>query len=189
MPGADLGELMVGEVIDLKLRLQFPHGKPITKVGAELALAMFAEAVVAVEIIDHEPIHAGADPLANPSLEHGPPVGVVQAGPIFLHAANGIILVGYRGAVGIAFEQLQRIGYRLGAKLRFIPEIVIELEEPARPVVAIEIAYQKFDVEMADHRCLQLMQISVALDQPITVFLEADLGKMRGITAAVLGVR
>ena len=102
---------------------------------------MFAQAVVAIEIVDHETIHTRLNTLAHPTLEYRAPVRVIKAGPIFLHPADGVAIVDTQGSISIFFEQFHRILHRLGAELGFIPEVTVELKEPSRPLLAGWIAH------------------------------------------------
>ena len=144
---------------------------------------------MAVKIIDHETVEALRDSVADPGLEHPAPVRVIEAGPVFLHAADGVAVVLDWRAVGIFFQQLKRILYRLGSQEFFVPQVVVKLEEAARAVLSPGIADKKLDVEMADHKRVESVQILVALLEPRAVFSQADLREMGGIAPPMPGVR
>ena len=150
---------------------------------------MFAQTIVPVKIIDHESIPPGPDALAHPRLEHGAPVGVVQARPVFLHAADGVAVVDARCAVGVFFQKVQWVFHRLGAELFLVPQFVVKFEKAARAIFARRFAHEKLDVEMADDEHVELVQIAVALDEPRAIFREAHFRKVCGIAAAVFRVR
>jgi len=72
--------------------------------GSKFILAVFAQTVMTVEIVDHEAIDSSFDSVAHPCLEYGAPVWVVKAGPIFLHATNRVAVIGDGAAINIFFQ-------------------------------------------------------------------------------------
>ena len=82
---------------------------------------MCAKAVVPVKVVDHESVQTLGDAVTNPGLEHRTPVGVVEAGPVLLHATDGVAIVLDRRAVGIFLQKLQRVNDRPRAKEFFLP--------------------------------------------------------------------
>ena len=112
---------------------------------------MIAKAVVTIKVINHEPIQALADAVPNPGLKHSPPMGIIQAGPVFLHASDGVAVVPDWRAIGIFFKQIQRIIDRPRAKQFLVPEFVVPLEEAPWSLIALGIAHQKLDVKMTDY--------------------------------------
>ena len=121
VPCADFLELMGGQAVDFKLLLQFLCGEVFAKIVSKLLLAMFAQAIMTIKIVDYEPVYACINTVLHPGFEHFVPVGVVEAGPIFLHPSNGISVVRERCPISFFFQQLQGALYRLGAELFFIP--------------------------------------------------------------------
>ena len=101
---------------------------------------MFTQAVVPVEVIDHEPVQPASDSLTHPRLEHRLPGWVAQASPVLVHTADCIGTGLDRRSVGILFEQAQGIGGRSEAERLFIPEVAVELEEAARPFRAVGVS-------------------------------------------------
>src|SRR5688572_4538238 len=148
MPGDDLAEALRAGVVDAELRAEILPREAPREVATEGCLAMLAQTVVTVEVVDDEAIDAPAQPLAHPGLEHLLPGGVAQAGPVLAHAADGIGPILDRRTVGVLLEKLQGIGDRLGAEHRLVPEVAVELEEPAGPFRAIGVPHQELDVEV-----------------------------------------
>ena len=93
MPRSNLVELVSGKVGDPELVLQLRCTKTIIEVITKRGLTMIAKAVVTIKVIDHEPIQPMADAVPNPGLKHRPPMGIIQAGPVFLHASDGVAVV------------------------------------------------------------------------------------------------
>jgi hypothetical protein len=77
MPGDDLAEPMSVQVGDGELLCQLRRGKTIAQVGLELAHAVFAVAVMAIEVVCDIAIDATLDSPLRPRLEDGLPVRVV----------------------------------------------------------------------------------------------------------------
>src|SRR5262245_46319860 len=128
---------------------------------------MFAQAVVPVEIVADESVHAATDALTHPRLEHLFPGRITQTGPVLRHAPDGVSAVGDGRAIGILLEQLQRVRHGLGTEHLFVPQIAIELEEAARAVGPRGIANEKLDVEMSDDFDAPLVELVVELFKPL----------------------
>ncbi len=79
-----------------------------------------------------------------------------------------------------ALEQLQRIGDGAFAELLFVPQIAIELEEPARPFLALRVADQKLDVEVTDDLYAAAVQLAVEVLEPGPALGQSFLGKWAG---------
>src|SRR5687767_13321889 len=95
--------------------------------------AVRAQAVVTVEVVDNEAVDAATDANLRPRLEHVAPLGVIETAPVFLHAANAVVLARPRSAVGVLLEQFHRVLHGPWAKLFLVPEVAVELEEAGRP--------------------------------------------------------
>ena len=63
----------------------------LAQIAAKARLAMFAQAIVAVEVVDHVAVDAALDAALGPGLQHGAPVRIVQAGREFPHAADAVV--------------------------------------------------------------------------------------------------
>src|SRR3954469_19960513 len=105
MPADDFWERMLVEVLDPELRAQLVGRVAIAEVGLEALHAVRAEAVVAVEVVADVAVHAAPEADLDQALEPLPPLRIVQAAPVLLHAADGVTVVGDRFAVGVALEQ------------------------------------------------------------------------------------
>ena len=152
MPRANLGEPMRGKVVDPELSLQLGCSETLAQIVSKCRLTMLTKAVVPVKIVDHKTVQSLGDAMTNPGLEHRTPMGVVEAGPVLLHATNGVAVVLDWCAVGIFLQKLQWVIDRPRAEEFFLPQIAVELEKTARPLGAFGISHQKLDVEMTDHR-------------------------------------
>ena len=92
MPGRDFVERMCCQIGDGKTLFEFAGSKSLAQILAEGRHAIVAVAIVPVEVIRDETVHAARDAATNPGLQHLAPVRVVQTGPILAHPADAVIL-------------------------------------------------------------------------------------------------
>ena len=147
--------------------------------------AVGAEAVVAIEVVGDEAVGAAADAGLDPRLEHRPPVRIIEAGPVLLHPADGVLVVDDRLAVRAALQQVQQVIGRPRAELLLVPEVAEELEEAARPVRAVGVADEELDVEVADDLDTAAMQLGVEILEPAAAFGPPLHGEVSGIALAL----
>ena len=122
---------------------------------------MIAKTIVTIKVIDYEPIQALANALTDPGLKHRTPMGIVQAGPVFLHATDRVAVIPNRRAIGIFFKQIQWIIDRPKAKRLLVPKFAVKLKEAPWSLIALGVAHQKLDVEMTDYQRVEQMQLLV----------------------------
>ena len=183
MPRDKLDEAMLIEVVDAKPFAEFRARVAFLQIAAKRGLTMFAQAVVAIEIIDHVAIDAPLDAAFDPGAEHRLPVRVSQAGPVFMHAADPVALLANRGSVGAAFEQFAGVGDRFGSQFPLVPQVFVKLEEAGGAVRAVDVADQEFHIEMPDHFHATLSQLGVAVGEPLPAFGQPADRKVSWITA------
>src|SRR5439155_11236423 len=178
MPGHDFVELMRIQIRDGKSLLEFSGGKTFTQVLTETGDAMRTVAVVPIEIIRNETVHALRDAEADPVLQHLAPMRIVQTRPIFAHPADVVTIVRNRLSEAVLLDQIKRVQDGSGAEQFFIPLIAIESEEAAWPFWTVRIAYEKFYIQMTDHFDATTMQLRVEPGEPFGAFTLAAHWKM-----------
>src|SRR5262249_55217992 len=123
--------------------------------------AVGAKAVVTIEVVGDKAVGTAADAGLDPCLEDRAPTRIIETRPVFLHAADGILVVDDRFAVRAALEQFQQVRGRPGAEFLLVAEVAEVLEEAARPFRAIGVADEELDVEMADDLHSAPVQLSI----------------------------
>jgi hypothetical protein len=176
------------QVRDAESLAQLVRGEPIREVVAKPRDAEAAEAVMTIQVVANEPIDASTDANLHPCLEHGSPLGVVQTAPVFAHAADLVGIVDNWLAVRAFLEQLDRIGDGPGPQLALVPQVAVELEEPARALGTVRVADEELDVEVADDLRTPVMKLCVEVLEPSAALRQAADRKMGGITIAKRGV-
>src|SRR5690606_31296198 len=132
--------------------------------------AALAAAIVPIEVVDDESVDSLRDPEAHPSLEHLAPGGMVETGPVLAHAADRIALRRDRIPTRVLLEEVERARSRSRAQERFIPAVTIELEEAARPVRALGVADEEFDVHVTDDARAASVDLAIEAREPVGAF-------------------
>src|SRR5687767_11421201 len=114
MPVADRFELMLGQIGDAQLLLELLRCMPLGEIAANTLLAMLGMAIGTIKVVGDVTIDAAVDAPLAPGLHYRLPVRIPQASPVLAHLANLVTLLSDRLAVLAAFEELHRIGNRLG---------------------------------------------------------------------------
>src|SRR5262249_48875805 len=152
---------------DAEALMQLLRCVALAQVLLEPGPAMLAQTVAAIEVVDHEAVHAAFDTAFGPPLEDAAPVWIGETGVILLHAADAVVIADARRAVGVLLQQVERVLDRFRTQLLFVPQVTVELEEAARPLLAVGIADQEADVDMADDLDLALVQLCVEVLEPL----------------------
>jgi hypothetical protein len=173
VPADQLRERMRLGVGNVEAALDLHRREVLSEMFAKTRLTMLAEAIVAIKVIDHIAIDAPLDAAFCPCLENRAPVGIIEAGGIFAHIADRVLLRRHDGTIGITGEQVERIGDPARTKLLLIPMVSVELEEAARSVFAIRFSHQERDIEMTDDFGAALVNLRIAFREPMAAFVES----------------
>src|SRR5690348_2626448 len=111
---------------------------------------MRAEAIVAVKIVNDKAVHSLTDAETHPCLQHGAPIGIVEARPILAHAADTVSLIRDRLSKAVFLQQIDGVSDRFRSEDFLIPLRVIKTKETTRSFGTFGVAHKKFHIHVAD---------------------------------------
>src|SRR5690606_12153777 len=95
---------------------------------------------------------------------------MVETVPVLAHAADRIALRRDRIPTRVLLEEVERARSRSRAQERFIPAVTIELEEAARPVRALGVADEEFDVHVTNDARAASVDLAIEAREPVGAF-------------------
>ena len=121
VPANEFVEAMGVQVGDAESIVEFLFREAFCEVLLESGQAVFAVAVVPVEVVGHEAVRTSLDASLHPCLQNYLPVRVAEACKVFLHAAYAVTVLLQWFAVLVPFEEVQRILHGFRPQFLFVP--------------------------------------------------------------------